>query len=338
MPSKLDKTPTPVAAKLNCKVWIGGRNARNSMRHKESSGPSWYSLLHDAGLSLTDDIREAGIVLVIDIHQGEFRKIKNRAPDSAKWVLIRQEPSQVLPVNYRERVVSRFEVVLDCGMDPEVSKLPLLRPQFWPVTIHPGLANRDSRHVIMVNSNQLALLPGEFYSLRRRCVHELKLVDVFGRDWNIGAIRRVLKFGYYVIQSLRFGSVPRIESARHWFRHSYRQIDAPVDKMQVMSDYKVALVIENSPDFLTEKIFDSFFAGCFPVYVGPPVTNFGIPAELCIQSRPELEHIERSIIEALEVDYEKWRRTLQAWLSDDQVQKRWSAESIVNAVIRQLIS
>lgn len=337
MPSKPEKTPSPVAPKLNRKVWVGGRNARNSMRHKDSSGPSWYSLLHDAGVSLTDDIREAEIVLVVDIQESDFRKVKYRAPHSAMRVLIRQEPPQVLPMNYRRRVVSRFEVVLDCGMNPEVSKLPLLRPQFWPVTRHPGPANRDSRHAVMVNSNQLALLPGEFYSLRRRCLYELELVDVFGRDWNIRHPRKMLKLGYHIVQSLRFGSVPRIESARHWFRHSHLKIDAPVDKIQTMSGYRVALVIENSPDFLTEKIFDSFFAGCFPVYVGPPVTNFGIPAELCIQSRPELEHIERSILEALEVDYEKWRRTLQAWLNDDRVQKKWSAESVVDAVIRQLI-
>jgi hypothetical protein len=59
------------------------------------------------------------------------------------------------------------------------------------------------------------------------------------------------------------------------------------DKRKVMSDFKYALCFENCvfPGYITEKIFDSFLAGCIPVYYGAPdITDF-VPAETFIDFR-----------------------------------------------------
>lgn len=67
------------------------------------------------------------------------------------------------------------------------------------------------------------------------------------------------------------------------------------DKRKLMSDYRFALVIENTrfPGYVTEKVFDALLAGAVPVYLGAPdlaslvppdvfvdVTAFGDYAEL----------------------------------------------------------
>ena len=59
------------------------------------------------------------------------------------------------------------------------------------------------------------------------------------------------------------------------------------DKLKTMSGFKFALCFENCvfPGYITEKIFDCFFAGCVPIYYGAPdITDF-IPAETFIDFR-----------------------------------------------------
>lgn len=59
------------------------------------------------------------------------------------------------------------------------------------------------------------------------------------------------------------------------------------DKIQVMENYKFALCFENCafPGYITEKIFDAFFAGCVPVYLGAPDITGYVPQECFIDFR-----------------------------------------------------
>ncbi|MBN2183155.1 MAG: hypothetical protein JW715_14685 [Sedimentisphaerales bacterium] len=68
---------------------------------------------------------------------------------------------------------------------------------------------------------------------------------------------------------------------KHWPRFkNVRFVHKPQackDKLQIMENYKFALCFENCafPGYITEKIFDGFFAGCVPVYLGAPdITDY----------------------------------------------------------------
>ena len=53
------------------------------------------------------------------------------------------------------------------------------------------------------------------------------------------------------------------------FGNGYKHVD---DKLQEMSKYKYAVIIENGqyPDYWTEKLADCMLAGCYPIYFGAP--------------------------------------------------------------------
>jgi len=75
---------------------------------------------------------------------------------------------------------------------------------------------------------------------------------------------------------------------RHFKTHHFPSHKGPVArKHEVMQAYKFAIVYENAvvPGYLTEKIFDAFFAGCVPVYLGAPDILDYIPAETFIDRR-----------------------------------------------------
>ncbi|MCV3392121.1 glycosyltransferase family 10 [Campylobacter sp. IFREMER_LSEM_CL2101] len=60
-----------------------------------------------------------------------------------------------------------------------------------------------------------------------------------------------------------------------------------LDKHQWLLDYKFNLCCENSsyPGYLTEKLFDAFFAGCIPIYWGDPSLNSNINQDFTLNPK-----------------------------------------------------
>ncbi|HEY3390947.1 MAG TPA: glycosyltransferase family 10, partial [Prolixibacteraceae bacterium] len=89
------------------------------------------------------------------------------------------------------------------------------------------------------------------------------------------------------------------------FRAAHLAGANPVEnKLVEMGNYRFNLCIENCsfPGYITEKLFDSIFAGCIPVYLGAPdITNY-VPPEVFINikdfnSWADLERYMRSMSE-----------------------------------------
>lgn len=59
------------------------------------------------------------------------------------------------------------------------------------------------------------------------------------------------------------------------------------DKHEILRKYKFVFAYENSifPGYVTEKIFDVFFAGAVPIYLGAPDIEFFVPKECFIDRR-----------------------------------------------------
>jgi Glycosyltransferase family 10 (fucosyltransferase) C-term len=90
--------------------------------------------------------------------------------------------------------------------------------------------------------------------------------DTFGQGWD-----------------RRHPAVPeRLHAA---FLRAYR---GPADgKLATLAQYRFALCLENSsfPGYISEKIFDCFFAGTVPLYLGAPDIRDFIPAETFVDLR-----------------------------------------------------
>jgi alpha(1,3/1,4) fucosyltransferase len=76
------------------------------------------------------------------------------------------------------------------------------------------------------------------------------------------------------------------------------------DKLSLLASYKFALVYENArfPGYISEKLFDCFFARCIPIYSGAPDVAQYVPPSTFIDVRqfpsfPELERFLRRITE-----------------------------------------
>jgi hypothetical protein len=84
----------------------------------------------------------------------------------------------------------------------------------------------------------------------------------------------------------------------------------PYDKRNLIAQYRFYLCFENTafPGYLTEKLFDCFFSGVIPVYLGDPDIHQRVPQGTFIDVRQfgsyqELDEYLQSVTPAIARDY-----------------------------------
>jgi hypothetical protein len=130
--------------------------------------------------------------------------------------------------------------------------------------------------------------------------------------------------------------LPRLSGLDLWFQ-DYPKSKGPVDdKLKTMSEYKYALVIENSAEYMSEKLMESLFAGCIPIYVGPDPEEFGIPRELVIRAQPSLLSIQEALREANRWDMNEFQTKLRAFLGSSVVRDQWDHTSVYKRLLQKI--
>jgi hypothetical protein len=207
--------------------------------------------------------------------------------------------------------------------------LPFHIPQSWDSVHEEIWANEDRPGFLtMINTNKLPRDPRkELYSERLRLIEFLApsgQFDLYGMGWG-GAPYRV-----------GFTRVPRtIQLLQHRARTAWsrrrpsRELAAAravyrgavPDKASTLGRYRFALVIENMAleRWVTEKIFDCFYTGTVPVYLGAPDVERELPPECFIDMRDFGSYAE--LLEHLRAlsDHEvrAYREAARAFLASD---------------------
>jgi hypothetical protein len=196
------------------------------------------------------------------------------------------------------------------------------RPYQFPDTLK--FENNQTREplVVFVNANKISMTVGELYSLRRQVLSENSNIHVYGPGWSDSIARRVLRLVKESLIALqtpfRFG-----RGFRRMFLRPTNYHGLAADKISETSKYKVALVIENSFELVTEKIFDAWLAGCIPVYVGPNLKSLGLPDNLFLQASPNLASVEAEIARALALNHADFLSELTDWMTKSPKIQQW---------------
>ena len=249
-------------------------------------------------------------------------------------VLVRQEPSIVIKETYTKAQTEKFDHIIDVGKI-ENSENSVIN---WPQDLSEKFSQIDDRleKIVVVNSNLLSLAKEENYSLRRKVALEIEDLDLYGRQWNNGFRAKVLtlikefrKYGFK-IHNVKF------LGAKSYFKFFSNYIGEAEDKKEVLSKYKYSIVIENSSDYLSEKLFDVMYSGCIPIYIGPNLANFEIPDYLYIQAKPEISDIKEKILNAKSKDYSEWLDKLKIWSMDLKTYNNWSKDLFVSKIFSNI--
>jgi hypothetical protein len=247
----------------------------------------------------TPDITEKADALIANSYNSNIRKYlkKNMIPES-KCILVLWEPYVVETTRYKTENTSLFGSIFAPSID--WAEKVGANSFNWPQDEIPKLDVCDAwisriNRAVMVQGNKFSAKKGELYSLRRRVIVNLgdTVLDLFGTNWNNGVNFDIRKWFRSAIGS-RISEI-KARSIYGIGKKYSNYLGTCNDKNETLSRYKIAIVIENSADFISEKLFDSIRAGCVTVYVGPSLEKYGISSGSAIQVKPNVEEISSTV-------------------------------------------
>ena len=289
-------------------------------------------------LQSVDQGRSQDAVVAVDLDRQALRAAKKAKALNQKAVLVRFEPAVVCPLNYDKRALRNFDSVIDVGRNFVESSGIEFWPQHWPSIKDEAVWLIEDRlnAACLVNANKLSFIPGELYSLRRDVI-DAGLVDTYGHGWDMAINTRLKKFVIELMIAVRSSRGISLKAGRGWFRDRLATKGPIDDKLATMASYKVAVVIENSADYISEKLLDAIFAGCIPVYVGPDPIDWGLSESLYIKAEANFESIQSAIGKALDMDTKAFSAAVDGFLRDRENCIKWDAHMVFQRLANLIV-
>jgi hypothetical protein len=230
-----------------------------------------------------------------------FEKSRGKLPNKFN-VLILWEPESVMPWQYKRSVLNKFDLIIP--MSPwRAINLGIAHWAFHPskiesISIDENLRNKN---IVMVNAAKFSGSNKSFYGLRRKISKKLQSMNIgyelYGQNWHMKKSKELRERIWAVRKELLALNFPSLLEAFSEITYGYPEFLGPLDdKLSKLSEYRYSLVIENDPDWITEKLFDALSAKCVPIYIGPNLSRFKLLSKCVIQLEPSVKAIEQFFI------------------------------------------
>lgn len=195
----------------------------------------------------------------------------------------------------------------------------------------------QKRLISVVSGNKMSLHPKQLYSARKKAILSLEgLVGndfaYYGPGWDRFYLSntKILK----AFQKLKLEALlPKCQTS------SYEGLLD--EKLFGMNAFKFNLCFENAQGisgYITEKIFDCFFASVVPVYWGAPDINLVIPNDCFIDYREfdGVEDLVGYLKDMNESIHEKYLKAAQSFL-ESQKARQFSGEHFAEVIVSQVV-
>lgn len=256
----------------------------------EVSGYGTIASRPDALVAMNDQPEARRIQAEFDIPRG-------------RSALILLEPRVTAPHMYQRSSLDRYAYRF--AASPHWARFVGGSSFKWPQDIAPqamtAISSDSPFAASLINGEKRSAVRGSLYGLRRAVIQcfdntEIRLA-VAGPGWQDSPYHRLKLGTRAVAKTLRAGMRPNMSEAfsapgirpLHW-------LGCVDEKSIAFACSPVTLVIENSLDYVSEKLIDALRNHVVPVYVGPPLEEFGIPSDLAISSAPRALEILKHVI------------------------------------------
>ncbi|MBW8041939.1 MAG: hypothetical protein FVQ85_18330 [Planctomycetes bacterium] len=236
------------------------------------------------------------------------------------------------------------------SLEPFIGEPLRLESFCWPQSfekVHDAIwSKKDRKFLVMINANKLPCIYWqELYTERLRAIEFFSRtgeIDLYGVGWDgpsykLGktiipaTIRRITR--YLEHQWDKVIPDPLLAAARRVY------CGPAVSKSETLGNYTFALCFENMilKGWITEKIFDCFFAGTIPIYWGSPDIEEHVPSECFIDMRRFKNYEElRSYLKSLsEKDIRQYKENVREYLKSPRF-RPFSKDAFVE-IFRRLV-
>jgi hypothetical protein len=305
-------------------------------------GQRLTALGHQVATLDTDDLEKFDAAVFLDhptVLNPYLRKLC-RMPEKKLYLILAENPA-LRPDNYWRRNHRVFDKVFTWNPEWVDGKkyFQLRLPNKIPVPFAIERTEK-TKFCVTIASQKYVNHPRELYSERVRAIRWFERehpeeFDLYGtngdRRWFTGRLARL-----NLLLQRFYAQFPDVFPARAFPSHRGR---VP-GKNPVLRQYKFALAYENAvfPGYVSEKIFDAFFAGCVPIYLGAPDVTDLIPAEAFIDRRrfgdhEQLYHFMKNMSEA---EYAHRLSVIQSFVAGQKI-RPFSAEGFAETLIKQIV-
>jgi alpha(1,3/1,4) fucosyltransferase len=233
------------------------------------------------------------------------------------------EPPIVRPDSYNPEVHKPFRRVLTykkelCLKDPSKYLFHLLTcmpgPKMEPIPFG------QRKLCCLIQSYMVLDKPEGLYAERARAARWFEAnapqdFDLMGTEWDRILVPGSIPFVNFALRAAyrRVWPLTRLK-----FRRFPSYIGPNVKgKHRTLLDYRFCFCYENSimPDYISEKLFDCFYAGCVPIYLGAPNITDYMPAGTFIDKRNfTYEELHRYLSNMTEREYNGYLAAAGAYL------------------------
>jgi hypothetical protein len=192
----------------------------------------------------------------------------------------------------------------------------------------------------------------ELYSERNKAIRWFENnspdeFDLYGVGWGKGEPKKYFmkliklnKFNFKLYNKLmEFGIFRRMFKPLHKPYFSYR--GKVISKNETLLNYTFCICYENVngiSGYITEKIFDCFFAGCIPVYLGAPNIKEFIPHSTFIDKRDfdNYDELYNFLTTMTITEIKGYQQAISDFLMSEEI-KKFSAEFFAEIVYEKII-
>jgi hypothetical protein len=267
----------------------------------------------------------------------DVQKLDTNVP---AYLLLSETPT-ILPVNLNVPAAYRKVFSWDDTRIDDTRFIKINLPNRLTIPAVDGFTHRD-RFCCVIAGNKAAAVPDsrELYSERVRAIRWFEKYapqdfDLYGTSWDIPPVQPGL-VGKLVKRL--WGYAPRYLRPQPF--PSYRgKVER---KHDVLQRTRFSICYENvrdMPGYITEKIFDCFFAGCVPIYWGANNVADHIPADCYIDRRQFADTAATyAHLKAIdEATYRGYQERISVFLASDAA-KPFGSEFFVETIVSTIMN
>jgi hypothetical protein len=268
------------------------------------------SKLENLGWVLSD-VQNSDVLISMNHDRTALKEFKRSEKSGKTAILVRVEPEVVFPMQYRAKITSQYYQVITPGAVKDFAGGRFFVG--WPYIYLPNpakpdwstIGEQDLKDIVklgatrsyvdwlnrpflvaQIASNKVSALRSSNYELRRKFAskNSVTTLKTYGSLWNESILVKITyRFKVFAIV-LRNGTLPSLRYVYGNLFKKYKTATGSIqNKHEIIRSTKYSLVIENSNEYVSEKLFDAIMGGSVPLYIGPPLKDVGLPTNIAIE-------------------------------------------------------
>ena len=282
-------------------------------------------------------------VLIMNTYLIEKRLgITKKNTNKIRKILILWEPKQVSPKLHKKSHLDKYDYIYTPSkLWADVEQSHIFN---WPQ----GVLNANfeseinwserKNNAILISANKFSVIKGELYSLRRAIIEKCSqedILDLAGIGWSQSKLKTIFSIVKSLIRS-RFKNIT-LRSLRNISPNINNYLGQITDKLSIQRGYKISLVIENSADYISEKLFDALATQNIVVYVGPDISIFGLNKNMVIQTDENSDHLYETLKTLLSLaPGDQFKIMCEQQLEYNKIKAYWNNKKVLSKLANSI--